>query len=663
MMYRLAGAAAVAVLCLAALPDATRAQGTPPPAAQPQQPASAPAEPQSEAKGKVIFSRSLDENGEPVTQTGPAIAQPEITNVSQPAVEDAVREAVTLTSLDLEVHLRTGEQKIAVRALLAVRNSGKSPLSKIPLQISSSLNWESIRVEGVDVAFTVAPLNSDTDHTGQLHEAAVPLAEPLAPNQSIRLDVTYSGSIAVDAKRLLAVGTPDDAAIRSDWDRVSAAFTGLRGFGNVVWYPVSSVPAILGDGARVFDEIGRQKLRMSGAKFRLRLAVEYPAGQAPNVALIDGMQVPLAGGTAEGSETSGVETADSGETTLGFSTPSLFVAMRKPAKGSEMSLFVVPEDAPAVDAWTAAEKVVTPFLQGWLGKHPEGGLTVLDLPEAKDAPFETGALLALPVRSGPADALEGVLAHALSHAYLNASGAPLPMWLDEGVANFMGTLWIERQQGREKALETLESSRPALALAEPSSPGESTGEPLDRAASPVYYRTKAAYVLWMLRDIAGEAALSAALRGIEPEARSSTAMGSEGGAGKNRLFEKLLEQADGKDLSWFFTDWVDADHGLPDLAIEGVFPTTATPDSSLVAINMANTGYAAAEVPVTVESDLTSVTQRILIPARGKVSRRILIQGKPISVQLNDGATPETQASVHVTKLSDAAAQPDAPDR
>ena len=56
----------------------------------------------------------------------------------------------------------------------------------------------------------------------------------------------------------------------TDWDAIGVDFTGLRGFGNVVWYPVSSVPVILGDGARVFDEMGEHKLRMAGARFRLQ---------------------------------------------------------------------------------------------------------------------------------------------------------------------------------------------------------------------------------------------------------------------------------------------------------------------------------------------------------------------------------------------------------
>ncbi len=140
----------------------------------------------------------------------------------------------------MDVHLRTAEHEIAVRALITVRNDGKVPLAHIPLEISSSLHWERIRVAAGDALYTIATLNSDIDHTGQLHEAAVKLATPLAPGASLQLDVTYSGTIAQSAQRLLAIGTPEDVALHTDWDAIDTDFTGLRGFGNVVWYPASA---------------------------------------------------------------------------------------------------------------------------------------------------------------------------------------------------------------------------------------------------------------------------------------------------------------------------------------------------------------------------------------------------------------------------------------
>ena len=643
-------------------------------AALPAAPQATPAAPQDRPQqaephhGQVIFSRSTDENGQTTTTVGSGAQQPAPNgqSVEAPTASDAEREALTFTEFNMDVHLRTAEHEIAVRALITVRNDGKSPLAHVPLQISSSLHWERIRLAATDALYTIATLNSDTDHTGQLHEAAVKLATPLAPGATLQLDVTYSGAIPQSAQRLLAIGTPEDVALHSDWDAIDADFTGLRGFGNVVWYPASAPPVILGDGARVFDEMGEHKLRMAGTHFFLHLTVEFPHGHAPTVALINGHSVPLSVTEPQSGsdEVSGVATATLNSATLGFEAPSLFVAVRTEHHATNTMLWTLPDADAAVAEWASAASTVTPFLQGWLGQAPRSQLTILDLPDPEDAPFETGPLLVTAVHHATQDQLTGVMAHALTHAWMSSPRA----WLSEGVAHFMGTLWLEKQSGRQKALEVLESGRSALALIEPPSPGESSGQSLAQAISPVYYRTKATYVFWMLRDLVGDPALSAALRAYDPAQDAAHGLGPNSGFGS---FEKLLEQAGlRRDLSWFFADWVDADKGLPDIAIDHVFYTFAetashTPNSSdssappeangwIVTVDLANSGYAAAEVPVTVRNPDTSVTQRVLVPARGKATERILIQGRPTEVQANDGTVPETEASVHVRDLPNA---------
>ncbi len=718
MKFFLPRIAAIAAFCLATL---TCPAQTTPPAKKP-----VASQPAQLHKSQVIFSRSTNETGQTTTKFSSPVEQPPSQTVEESSADNPDRQAVTFTSLDLDVHLLPAAQHIAVRALLTIRNDGQTPLTRIPLQISSSLNWEIIRVntpggQAHDIPLHVATINSDADHTGQLHEAVIPLAAPLPPGQTLSLDVTYSGQIALSARRLQSIGAPDNLALHSDWDQISLPFTGLRGFGNVVWYPVSSVPVLLGDGARLFDEIGAHKLRLSGARFRLRLTVEFPHGQAPTVALINGHSVPLAitepsNSLDQTQEVASVATADSGLTTLGFETPSLFVANRISHPGPNLTAWTLPEDNVSVEFWTTAATAVSPFLKRWLGPQPRSQLTLLDLPDPDDAPFETGALLAAPLREpGPGakpGALDSVMVHALTHAWISFPNSPTspaspnspqppPAWLNEGVAHFMGTLWEEKQHGRDSALRMLEADRAALALAEPASPGISPGQPLAQAISPVYYRTKAAYVLWMLRDLVGDPALSAALRAYYPAADGPTANSqaaekqslvsghdfsrADNAANKTRAlapegssfgnssalssasarspFEKLLEASGSHpDLFWFFADWVDADKGLPDLAIEGVFSTSADAGNWLVAVNIANAGYAAAVVPVTVHSgfgdNARSVTRRVHVPAHDKITVRILVQGKPAEVQVNDGAVPETQASVHISKFEDPAQAP-----
>ena len=651
----LASATVAAVLACAGGAQTKPAKPAPGTATAPAPGSAPPQQPAAKPSGQVIFSRSTDANGQTTTQAGPA-AQPAIETASAPTATDAERSEVTFTSLNLDVHLDEANHRIAVRALLTVRNDGKTPLARVPLQISSSLDWERIRVDGRDASFPVATLNSDADHTGQLHEAAVPLAQPLAPGASLPLDVTYSGSITPSAQRLVALGTPEAVGLHSDWDEISVPFTGLRGFGNVVWYPVSSVPVVLGDGARLFLEIGEQKLRLSGAQFRMHLVVEFPQGQAPTVALINGHPAAMAITNAKGvgPAVDGVATARLDGARLGFEAPSLFVAIRKAHPGAQMTAWSQPENEVNAQAWTTEGATVTPFLEGWLGEQPLSQLTLLDLPDPDDAPFATGALLATSLAQQAAGPIDDMLVHALAQAYTCTATHSAPAWLSEGVAFFMNTLWVERRQGREKALDMLGVDRPSLALAEPSSPGESSGQPLALATAPVYYRTKAAYVLWMLRDLAGDKNLAAALRAYYSDEAASRAATSQdtGKAAPAASFEQILKQVGVRhDLSWFFADWVDADKGLPDLSITEAYPNPAQAGTYLVAVNVANSGYAAAEVPVTVRTRQNAVTERVLVPARGSQVQRLLVMGKPTEVQVNDGTVPEVEAGIHILHL------------
>jgi aminopeptidase N len=280
------------------------------------------------------------------------------------------------------------------------------------------------------------------------------------------------------------------------------------------------------------------------------------------------------------------------------------------------------------------------MIERWLGQQAQTELTVVDLPDPDDAPWESGPLLAIPVRQGEPDQLAPVLSHAMTHAWM----APSPYWLNEGAANFMGTMWDDRQHRREHALAVLEDGRGALALAEPPSPGEAQGQPLAKATSPVYYRTKAAWVLWMVREMVGDDALRAALQ----------ASNAAGGSGK-AFEDSVVAAAPGRDMKWLFADWIEADHGLPDLSVEKVFPNAVQAGNWLVSVTISNTGYAAAEVPVTVRSATNTTTERVLVPARGTVTPRLLVQGKPTEAQVNDGTVPETEATVHVMHLDEAA--------
>ncbi len=600
-----------------------------------QTPANSSTHPESETQSsqqpvnpnaKVIFSRS-DED-ELAEKPAKPQAQPEVTAKAT----DAERMAMTFTAYDLDVRLMPRDHGIAVRARLTLRNDGDQPLKQLPLQLSSSLNFEDVRMDGKRLPFGQQTIDSDVDHTGQLHEAVIELPAPLAPKAALKLDVLYSGTVEVNAKRLVQLGTPEDVAKHSDWDQISEGFVGLRGFGDAVWYPVNSTPALLGDSAKVFKAIGAQKLREADAQVEMRVTEEF-FGNPPTVAILDGHEVALDKPTMPSDEYPGVITCSLPPTRLGFAPPTLFVAERMLRDGAGLRVYSQSENQANAQSYFTAATIVAPVVQQWLGAKAKTTLTVIDLPDGEDAPYEQGSLLLTGMNADPPEKLTEGMSHALAHAYFQSPHE----WLNEGVANFMATLWTEHEHDRDLALEQLEASRSALTFAEPASPGDTGGEDLIHASDAVFYRTKATYVLWMLRDVAGDGALAAALRKYDAAEDTNP-----------QYFERLLEQASNKDLKWFFDDWVYRDRGLPDLSIAAVHPSVAAHEGQfLVAIDMVNDGFAEAEVPVTVRSRKTTLTERVRLPGKTKTTHRMLIEGEPVEVVVNDGTVPEVAASIH----------------
>ncbi|MDR3745636.1 MAG: hypothetical protein P4K80_05840 [Acidobacteriaceae bacterium] len=624
----------------------------------PDQPAPSP--------GKVLFSRSLDTDAEAKKPDTPA-------QDTALVVVDAERNALTYTAYDLDVHLTPATAGISVRAGLSVRNDSATPLRRLVLQISSSLHWDALTTRSsstsVPMPFAVHTIDTDADHTGKMSELVAMLAQPLAPGASMTLTALYSGAISPSGERLQRIGAPDDQALLADWDSIAPTLTALRGFGDVLWYPVSAAPAFLGDGAKLFQSVGNTRLRQSAASVRLRLAVEY-VGDPPDAAFFCGQRQPLVAISDDAdlpaAASPGVATAVFDAQPLGFRSPSLFVTDRPASKTGTPDnpdlIAAVTSRYDALPMYSAAAALVEPLLTDWLGANPLTNLAVID---HEGQPFEDDSLLVRPMRAVEPTTLAPSLAHSLTHVWIHSSHP----WIDEGLAQFLALLWTERSNGRAAALAELQDSARTLALAEPDlsaaeAASEATasstsavddpaktinpaGESLAASTGDVFYRTKAAAVWWMLRSIVGDDALKQALQAYRMDAKlDSDPTG----------LEHALEKSSHKDLRWFFNDWVYRDRGLPDLSIVSVTPSQLSsraglPAGWLVAVDVRNDGYAAAEVPVTVRSNKASETQRLRIPGRSSSSVRIVFADKPQQVEVNDGGVPETQTSIHTRQI------------
>jgi len=658
---------------------------------------SQPTHPQPQ--GQVIFQRNEDQ---PQDSNKPTVKRtPEKTIAS---ITDAERTAITFTAWDLDLHITPATSHLAAFARLTIRNTSTAPLNRITLQLSSTLHWETI-----SAPFTEHTLATDADHTGQATEALVTLAHPLAPGKTFTLTGLYSGTIQASGQRLTRIGAPLDQAAHADWDQISPQVTALRGFGNVLWYPVSSPPLFLGDGAKLFHAIGLARLSQARSAFHMRLTVEY-AGEPPTDAFLNGQREPLANvieqPDATVAESHGVATADFPAGPLGFRTPSLFISAfaARPSDNQLLSVFTGrPEGIPP---YTTASTDVAPLLGDWLGPAPLVQLTLLD---HTGQPFEDDAFLAIPITATDAHQITPAMVHSLAHAWFRSS---LP-WLNEGVPQLMSLVYTESTDGRDKALNELRVLINPLTLAEPENPadvassepaapsqatphrpspdspaysssqeysssssrssnqpepnnsapptplpstlpppGAQSGQSLVAAHDEIYYRAKAAAVLFMLRAITGDAALKHALQLYRDEVRHADPANPE----DPRAFQRILEAASHKDLAKVFDDWVYHDRGLADLSIVNVTPRdlparNGVGVSWLVAVEIHNAGYVAADVPVTVRSGTLTATERVHVPARSNVSTRVLFEGTPQEVQVNDGTVPETTTPIHTQQL------------
>ena len=660
---------------------------TPQTPAAPQPVAPEPAQASPEKQGTVLFQshgeppaaapEPVDPNRKLLT-VPPDMAHGAQSAPSEPAkgaeFSDRERGSLRFTGYDLDARVAPATGKLMMRARVTVQNSGDAPLARIGLQVSSSLHWESVsRVgqAGIGSGAEALPLSqhlidTDADHTGKANEALLELAKPLLPGASLTLDTFYSGAIAQSSERLTRIGATEAQGVAADWDTIGTGIVGsvwLRGFGNVLWYPVSAPQMFLGEGTRLFDAVDHMRREEQAATVRLRLRVEYK-GDPPAEAYFCGRRVaftaisdtpeePTAGGV-------GVATAEFKEAPMGFRIPSLFVVMQPEVLGAplqgelaggEPMLATATTDSAASSALAGAVTKVAPLLQQWLGARPLSALTVLD---HAGQPFEDGPLLVAPAAALATRDAEPALTASLAHAWVQ-TGRP---WMDEGLPQFFALLQTEQALGRDAMVAQMaESLKP---LTEPSltvAPGEGAGQPLVDTDSELYYRRKAAAVWMMLREIAGTEPLELTLTAWRSQKPSQASAAEDALA-----FEAALETNARKDLRRFFEDWVQNDHGLPDLTLAEVspreLPSTASGRSGgwLTTVTVTNAGGAMADVPVIVRSGSFSTTVRLQVPgagesAPGTATARVQTESAPNEVQVNDGITPEARTSVHMRAI------------
>jgi hypothetical protein len=548
------------------------------------------------------------------------------------------RHAFTFTRYNLNATIEPGQQRLGVRGKITLRNDSDAPQKNLALQISSTLNWVSIRFEGKPAEFVSQTYTSDIDHTGALTEAVVVLPRGVPYRQSIDLEIGYEGTIPQDATRLTRIGVPADTAKHSDWDQIGRTFTAVRGIGYVAWYPIATEAVSLSEGNSVFEEVGRWKQREVGAEMRITFIHSDSTGSRPILFCNDR-------GSVLGEENVG--RAYSVETECRFqsvgTTAPLFLignydVLDKPA----VNISYLSGHKSGADDYALAVEQIAPLISKWFGDHrdkPEYKAEVVELLDPAAAPFESGAMLLAPLTGDETTILLSAL-RQITHLYF-----PSPRtWISEGLAGFAQANYFLNEKGRDAALTYLQSHRTALVQTEKgnlSRAGDHSAETsLINAPDEFYVQTKAMNAWWMLRDIVGDIALTAALH--KYDSRDDTSAD---------YMQKLIEAQSHRDLKWFFDYWVYRDRGLPNLRIANVYTSPIQHSGYMVTVTVENSGTAGAQVPVTVHMSRGEATEQLIVAGNAKASVRIVAVAVPEEINVNDGSVPESEGTSHTYKI------------
>ena len=158
---------------------------------------------------------------------------------------------------------------------------------------------------------------------------------------------------------------------------------------------------------------------------------------------------------------------------------------------------------------------------------------------------------------------ESLLAHEIAHQWFGNSVTEAEwhhIWLSEGFATYLTSVYMEKTYGKEKLKESMKSARDRVLRSFERSLGpviDTTITDLMKLLSTNSYQ-KGAWVLHMLRQEVGEENFWKGMRLFYESFRNKNALTGD--------FEKVMEEVSGKNLEKFFHQWLYI-AGQPDLKI------------------------------------------------------------------------------------------------
>ena len=148
-----------------------------------------------------------------------------------------------------------------------------------------------------------------------------------------------------------------------------------------------------------------------------------------------------------------------------------------------------------------------------------------------------------------------VIVHEIAHQWWGNAVTEADwddVWLSEGFATYFTHLFVEHAYGRDEMIAGLAADRDAVRAFDRENPGyrvihENLADMTKVVTGPGTYR-KGAWTLHMLRGVVGDAAFWEGIRAYYAGHRNGNARTAD--------LRRAMERAAGRDLGWFFDEWL-----------------------------------------------------------------------------------------------------------
>lgn len=204
------------------------------------------------------------------------------------------------------------------------------------------------------------------------------------------------------------------------------------------------------------------------------------------------------------------------------------------------------------------------------------------------------------------------------------------VWLSEGFATYFTLLYIEHAYGRDEFVRGLEASRRTVMSFAATHPGytivhRNLSRMEDVTSSHTYQ--KGSWILHMLRGVVGDDAFRAGIRTYYQRHFNANATTAD--------FRRAMEEASGRDLGWFFEQWL---YGAGNLEVAGRWTYDARARQLRVTLDQVQTDGSRFTMPIEIgvygRGDAVPTIHRMQLDARTNVLT-VDLASEPAEVRLD----------------------------